>query len=269
MITNFFNTIARISILAMVSLLCNCCIPHYYTNQGCKSISLISSFQLLKVDNNQLFSIGGSLNIFYCDNYILFQLPQNPAPTTADNNNGGDITMKKVKVEETKCAYVIYNKKYNYGYLFDSLSIEKPRVISIDSFLTMRTFKKFPFYLENNVSLVEASRNKINHTLIEKYIYKDKKDISYADTIYYFYRKGFKNIEYSFSKKLDSIKKLKLYSVRLIYNKVPKGNHGMDIPKREFLFEIENNNSYSNKIVDFINRFKEKESSMPYSKRQQ
>lgn len=233
------------------------------TIQSCSSIKLISNIQFVKADDNKLFFVADSLNIYYCDNYVLFQLPQYYGNSTQDSDKGGDTIALKVKHMETKYGYVIYNKKNKYGYRFESLNVDKPQKISVDSFLTIKAYKGFPFYSEHNDSLITSTRNVIKHTLVEKHIYKKKNDASYSDSIYYYYKNGFKNIEYSFSTKLDSSRNLKLYKVRFIYNTVPKGNHNLDIPRREFLFEINNNNSRCNDIINFVNQFKVKEILMP------
>ena len=59
-----------------------------------------------------------------------------------------------------------------------------------------------------------------------------------ADSIYYYYSKKMNKIQYSFSKKLDSISGMKLFKFRLLFNsKFSKSYKGV-LPKREISFEI-------------------------------
>ena len=78
--------------------------------------------------------------------------------------------------------------------------------------------------------------------------------------MYYYYSKDFKNIDYSFSKEQDSIKKMKLFKVRFIYNPTPKGKYLFPVPKREFLFELKKVPGLNSKeIIEFVERFKKSE----------
>ena len=74
--------------------------------------------------------------------------------------------------------------------------------------------------------------------VIEKYGMMKQGDEMSIDTIYYYYSKKMNNIEYSFSKKLDSISRKKLFKVRLLYNSKFSSSNKSVLPKREISFEI-------------------------------
>lgn len=59
-----------------------------------------------------------------------------------------------------------------------------------------------------------------------------------VDSIYYYYSKKMNKVQYSFSKKLDSISGMKLFKFRLIFNSKFSKSHNAVLPKREISFEI-------------------------------
>lgn len=224
---------------------------------NCSSVELLSRIEFVRTDNNQLVAYPGRIGMFYCDDYTVYQIPiQNSSSIVNIDRDGNEIS-ETVPKEWTSFGYVIYHKNQPFVFRFDSLKAENPKKESIDTFLINNTFKNVPFYQGDKDSLVQSGI--VNHVLIEKYLCKDKKDATYPDTNIYYYKPGFKNIDYSFSTKMDSIRKMKLFKVEYIYNESPQAN-GVMMPKRVWAFELANNDYYDkSKILNFVNRFREKE----------
>ncbi len=218
----------------MLFISLSCSGPSGKAPPRCKSIGLISCLQFARSDNNQI-----DLHL----RYVEYDLPGRlcAIPKLRPTIRSGD---------EKEYMQVLCNNQSSRGYLFNPAGAAKPIEISLDSFLNIRAFKNFPFYNENNDSLVESIPDKENQQLIEKHIFKHKKDQSYSDSVYYYFDNALNDIDYSFSKKLDSAKNRKLYKVRIIYNIIRKGNKGMDIPRREFSFEIQKTGNCSPEVID-------------------
>jgi|GEM_PF-4332705 len=256
MISYNIKFIVKISTLVMTLFFSNC---NCYNGaiRNCTSAKLISRMEFVRTDNNQLIVNSDSIGMFYCDDYTLYQIPVHASFSTGNFNKNGDEINEKIIKEWINYEYVIHNKNKPFAFRFDSLKAENPKAVSIDSFQTHYTFKYFQFYQSDNDSLLQSIS--VNHVLIEKYVCKDKKDASYPDTTFYYFKHGFENIDYSFSKKMDSIKKMKLFKVESIYNEIPLPN-GTKIPKRVWVFELRNNDNYNkSNILKFVNQFRKKE----------
>jgi hypothetical protein len=91
-----------------------------------------------------------------------------------------------------------------------------------------------------------------NGDIAETYIPRIKEDVSFPDSMYFYYS-DFMKIDYSFSKQLDSIKGKKLYQVRMIYNPLSKGVFPFDAPRREYLFEMKKL-EVTNEIIHLIKK---------------
>lgn len=246
--------VAQIIILAANSLLFFNCSNYPPIINDCVSVKLKYNVQYVQAIDNQLFSTCDSLCIFYLKNYTIYRLPIHKTNYTGRIDTNGKISHYKVIREFISYQYFVSAKGDSSAFLFDSLTAKTPHKIAIDSFLTASTFKGFPFYKKDNDTLLTAKRSK-GGELVEKHIHILKIDQSYPDTDYYYYRPGFNNISYSFSKILDSTRHLKLYKVEFIYNPIPKSD-GNIIPKRVFQFEIENNVDGIEEVRSLVSRFK-------------
>ena len=78
----------------------------------------------------------------------------------------------------------------------------------------------------------------IGGILIEKYGSTKQGDEMSVDSIYYYYSKKMNKVQYSFSKKLDSISGMKLFKFRLLFNSKFSKSSSRSLPKREISFEI-------------------------------
>ncbi len=64
-------------------------------------------------------------------------------------------------------------------------------------------------------------------------------------------------IKFSFSPILDSIKKSKLFKVKLVFNKTYSSKYSITMPQRELIYEFQKKQIENNQqIIDFFQRFK-------------
>ncbi|MFN4286741.1 MAG: hypothetical protein ACK4E8_12365 [Lacibacter sp.] len=139
--------------------------------------------------------------------------------------------------EEKKFKYFFFNKHEKYGYLFKSLqSDEFEANLNIDSFLFKRAYAaKFD---NKNKTLVSRQTDTATKISLNTYIPQEISDDYQYDTIYFYHDKSLNNIEYTFSRVLDSIERKKLFKVRILYNSKYLKQYQKFMPKREMSFEI-------------------------------
>ncbi|MBE9665192.1 hypothetical protein [Mucilaginibacter boryungensis] len=239
----------KLIIIALVTFTA-CKNPHKITG-----IAFKADMQFVNAESNKLFTITDSLTICYCNNYTVYKLPYVTTTMKAKTNKNGDYALQQTSENSIKYNFVIHSSDNRYAYWFDSLSSERPRRINFDSLLNFRAYGNFPFFQKAKDTLLKTEFNSSANILIKKYIPKIRVDDSYPDTMYYYFKSGFKGVKYSFSKDLDIYPQFKLFKVEFITNKVPKGNKGMDIPKRKFLFEVKETKIDTTSLIKLVEKF--------------
>ena len=210
-------------------------------------IKFIYNIPIVKL-NGELVNISDSLSIFYLNDDILYKFPFIKALENATS----------ITNQEIKFKYFLYRKGQPYGYYYDSINTNSFRKLAVDSLLAIKAFVGNKFYDKANDSLVEVRRNEEKFSLIEKYVSKVKLDQSYPDTTIIYYKKNLKNIDYTFSKELDSIKKLKICQIRIVYNSQFYKGYSFKLPQREFRFELKDEFVEDSKsLINFFIRFRE------------
>ena len=214
-----------------------------------KCISLCYAFPTNSYKENdeiKIYTLKDTILIFYYSNYLIYRLP------------GTVIFETDEKIKGTE-PYFIYNKQDSVGILFNSLTDSSSGIICrVDSFLFNRGFKvkDIDIPVDSVWSLMEIKKDK-RRILIEKYgIIKQGDELS-TDSIYYYYSKRMNKIEYTFSKKLDSMKGMKLFKVRLLFNSKFSMSDKAVLPKREISFEIREEQPPDDKdILALIKKYK-------------
>lgn len=163
----------------------------------------------------------------------------------------------KLIFEEIKFKYFMFKKNELFGYYFDSLKSQNPRKMNVDSLLNEKAFKANNFYDSINDSLIIKIKKQENIPLIEKYIPKIRYDFSYPDTTIFYYSNKLKNLNYSFSKDLEKKNNHKISKVRMIYNEYFEEQYRMELPKREFLFELKEDRIKREDPVESLFKFYE------------
>lgn len=217
--------------------------------QKLKSLNLIYSYPVSMMtqagNENKVLSLTDTITINYYNNYILYILP---ATADFESNN-------KIQGSE---PYFIYKNNNKRGFLFNPpLNLKKGIELPVDSFLTKRALKTKGFDTPNDTvfKLINSVKNK--DFIIEKFTSLKKGDQKICDSIIYYFSKKLNHFEFSFSRKLDSIKQMKLYKYRIIFNKKFWPSYKTIIEKMEYSFEIQPASlPNKNSIIDFIKKFK-------------
>jgi hypothetical protein len=245
----FFNIrIAVLVILMFVSLLIGCNNKNHF-----KAIIIKSDWHFF-ILNNSKDSITGmphfldSTLIIYYKGYVLYKFP----PVRIFE------TDKPVADSE---PFFLCNSKDSFGYRF----------VSINDATQGIKYKKDSFLVNNNTSLVreiiatnwmdsiiKVQSELTGDILTEKYITgKSTAGENDVDTFICCYSKQMNDVtEYSFSRKLDSLKKMKLFKAAWIFNeKIPTG-YIIEIPRREYLWEFYETDTIEDKrIMPFFEKF--------------
>jgi len=258
MINFFYNTIVKFVFLVfmtMVLFLSYCSAVNKHTYKPIKAITIIANLDFVTVDKGEFIHVEDSFKVLYYQDMVLYQVPQIYEVTQAVVRN--DTIEEKIISSEIRYKYFVYNATSPFGYKYDSLSAQTHDLFSIDSFLSSKAYAKFNFYDKANDTLVETIIDQKTKIVTEKYLPRIKYDETYADSSYRFFTDHQLNVDFSFSKYLDSIKNKKLFKVVFVYNSIPKGKYPFDVPRRSFVFEMKKTQFINAKeIINFLERVK-------------
>ncbi|MEO7308768.1 MAG: hypothetical protein ABIX01_00105 [Chitinophagaceae bacterium] len=134
----------------------------------------------------------------------------------------------------------IFKKGSKNGCLLGSiLDASAGRQLPVDSILAANAFADVKFVVNPTDSLVETIDNGHSGQFIEKFVPRADAPKDYFDSVFHYYSKSYTSLDYTFSPILDSIKGMKLYRIRLMYNEKYSEKYKITLPKREYLFNIE------------------------------
>ncbi|HEX3164626.1 MAG TPA: hypothetical protein VHQ93_00130 [Chitinophagaceae bacterium] len=241
-------TIKAFAVELVVAIIMSGCAATIHKSERLKEISIIVNYPVVIVndgvhDGINFFNRKDTVWIFYCNNNVLYRL-----------SGATDLeTDKKILGTET---WFIYVKKATHGFLFNSITdTSKGLRLPIDSFLNKRAYANANFDVPAD-SLYGKVENG-NDTIVEKYFARTVHNGNYPDSLYYYFTNTFENVDYSFSRRLDSAKNMKLYKVRVLYNEGFSSSYKIMLPKREFLFEMrEEAIANSKQIINFFEMVK-------------
>ena len=212
---------------------------------------LISKIEMFNASDKNIYMLKDTVKIIYYNDLTILNIPYTNQASILEIDEDGELYDHSLTTTIQYKLFIYQNQK-RYGLLYDSLGDNTPEKLSVDSILVNWTFKNFDFYDENSDSLISIEKE-VDNGLLKKYIPKQKPDLSYPDSTYLFFSRRFERLKFSFSKKLDSISKLKLFKVKMIYNPLLDEKNVITVPKREYLFKVKKAEvSNSRLIVDFI-----------------
>ena len=217
------NAILMSSFLLFISSTCS-----QQKDLKCVSLCISAPVNIYKEnDEIRIALLKDTILVFYYSDYLVYRL----LPTAKWE------TGEKIKGTE---PYFIYNNPDSCGILFNSLTDSSYSIICrIDSFLFNRAFKgeDLDIPVDSLWPIMEVKKE-IGEILIEKYGSTKQGDEMSVESIYYYYSKKMNKVQYSFSKKLDSIRGMKLFKCRMIFNSKFSKSYNNVLPKREISFEI-------------------------------
>jgi hypothetical protein len=135
-----------------------------------------------------------------------------------------------------KYWYFAYYKNSAYAYVFDTIKKQNNnKIVKVDSVLAKWTLHKFVLPLDStrlNLVSTEVANNKgiLHETYVGKPPYL-------TDTMHYYFTNNLKNVDYSLSPKIDSLKNSKLFKVKIISYSGPRDS-SFSNKRREYEFEI-------------------------------
>ncbi len=186
-----------------------------------RSVQLISEMPMPKDDSSIIYTSDTLILSYYNDNIVLQFTTVNQHTYTEFDKDGN--TLKDSLVSwETVSSYFIYKKGDSHGLKYSAIT-SKGIKIQVDSFLRKTLIMNFEQSFSDIVkedSIVQVINASKNTELVEKYIPKTKIDQTYNDSTIVYYS-DFPNIDFSFSKFLDSTRKKKVTKVVLKYNYNP------------------------------------------------
>lgn len=239
-------------------------------------ISAVENYSELPILNpiTKEFNLKGGSIIYFMDDMVFYRVPY--VNTTYKNKEiykNGDTTNIDVYMDEsnvlskeTNYHNYIFRKNNLKGLMYDSIMVDSARVFEVETFFNRNTqyrnnsLDKLFFFIKQESKLVSVTKDKKTNIVCEKYVSLFKPSSSETDSIYIYYlpQKQFKNVNFSLSEKVDSLKKRKFFQFKGIYNDVPKNDtQKVDYPRREIVLrinEIEVKNQ--DEIAAFFERFK-------------
>jgi len=194
-----------------------------------KSLNLIINYPLIIYQNDKVkySDLLDTITIYYVNECIIYKLP--PIKSFQDN--------KSIPNSE---PFFIYRKNSKIGTLYDSINkVSKGMIVNVDSFLLNRASTGLKIDFSNSSWYRFESIGDHNH-LLEKYVpHEPSKDPDSIDSAFFYYTDKLKDYDYSFSRKNDSIRNMKMYRIRLLYNSKIFNRRNMYLPKREIFYEIQ------------------------------
>ncbi len=231
-------------VLAGIALI-DCAAVSPKPQQDVKKIFLYSEIPVVQL-NGQIQVYRDSSFIYYYQDYVILQFSYR---YVLENE-------VKVITDETRYKYLLFREGDTSGKLFDSINAVKWMPANIDSVLTNRFYKSTNFdQVKTLDTLYQSLKGTGNDDLVEIYLPKKAPDDIINDTTYLYFTKQLNDIKFSFSPFFDSMKKMKLYKIRLLYNERNSEQYKIMAPERAFIFEIGAAEAGDkNAIADFVNR---------------
>jgi hypothetical protein len=240
-----------------ITLICT----SYKNKDGDKIRKVIISRNYPNIQPNGKIKYSDSrLTIYYCNEYEVYEFTSIQNFFTL-NGEGKTINDSNRIVPE----YFICKKKQNSGIIYskvkdNSIDSYKKSVAKVDSIIYRVLFASLDLD-SANFTLVESKSESLG-ILEEKYVPKMKslKPESLIDTISFFFSKNMMDIDYSFSKKTDSLKNSKFIGYKARFLSKYYGNHPIKIDEIKLNLNMKkvpvDNKEF---IISFIEHFKKDE----------
>lgn len=130
------------------------------------------------------------------------------------------------------------------------------RNLSVDSFLMLRGFKNSNWSLILNFPLYRSDFDRSKGVLKDTYAPPKDESGNIGDTAYLYYTNNLHTNAYSLSSTLDSIKRMRLFKIELIYNPGHNRTYNKSIPRRVLRFEIQKGSNFNKQeILNYFKKF--------------
>lgn len=187
-------------------------------------------------------TISDSFSIFYNNNFILYRFPY----TFIEQHNDKPVNI------EIRFTYFIFKFGSAHGYSYDPAKNDSIKTLNVDSILYKQGLGRTDIMLDSGYQITEVISKLDNFILTEKYSSISKPSRYFPDTVVYSYTDQFRDLPFSFSKKLEERKKLKILKIKGVYNSRFDDEYKTVLPKREFYFEIKPQHVINDKYVLYV-----------------
>ncbi len=206
--------------------------------------------------NGKIKYSENNLSIYYCNEYEIYEYPSNQSFFTFNSNGETTNDSNRIVID-----YFICEKNQNFGIIYSrnkgsSLGSYKKVVAKVDS-IVYRVLQSSLDLDSTNFKLIESKADL--GVIEEKYVPKIKlsNPVSLIDTISFFFNKNMMDVDYTFSKKTDSLRKTKFIGYKARFLSKFYGNHPIKIDEIQLSLDMKkvpvNNREF---ILSFIKQFK-------------
>jgi hypothetical protein len=223
------------------ALIISFCCSFYFTHNanGITAIEVATNYPTNLYEVNGATKVGrlsDTMKIFYYKNYVLYKFQE----TRSEIQTDGSFKLEEGMNFTGNNPYYFYKKGEKFGWKVLKLSeIGLARKLSVDTFINKEGGR-----MVLGLQDVNSIGSKISFTdektgfFVEQYTPKEKINETTPDSISLFFDKKMNDIEYTFSPVLDSIYKMKLCKIQLLYNEYVSPTYKKIIPKRAFSLQI-------------------------------
>ncbi|MDQ3844143.1 MAG: hypothetical protein M3342_09040 [Bacteroidota bacterium] len=214
------------ALISVVNIALPSCIHRSTTEVRCLQVSysipIVGSDGTL-IDNSNFF------NIYYYKDLVLFQFR-----TRYDSTFNGQLVK-----EVFRHSYVVFNRNDAYGITYDPYDSAKDnKRVRVDSILEKRGLQNFKWEMITQFKPIQSTYHKTTGILEEVYVPAVGKEGLSKDTIRFYYTTRLTEFDYSFSRKIDSLKGIKLFRIEIQYSAAFDTVHKIAVPKRKTWLEM-------------------------------
>jgi len=168
-------------------------------------------------------------NVYYYEDLVMYQFPY-----YFDSTYDG----KSILNKQERNNFFVYNRDSTWGYNYNPLNeLQNNRRVKVDSMMRQTGLQSSNF---DGIAKLQPvfSQFDTNTGILKETYAPSKEEHKAKDTIYFYFTSKLKDVDLSFSKKLDSIKKMKLFKIHLLFNGDYDEERKMTLPKTEVDYEI-------------------------------
>jgi hypothetical protein len=183
----------------------------FIKERNIKGIKISQVFPYMSNEGKLINYDTPSVKIYYYKNYTLYHLVYH-----FDSS-----VNSKLLLSEDRYHNVVYMNGEDYAYDYDEHKYPYKRKVSIDSIFNLEWVFRIQVYsIFTNSTAILISSDKDNNSGILREVYKIRGnvDTSLSSTCYLEFSNKSRDVNFSLSKELDSIKKMSLFKIRNINN---------------------------------------------------
>jgi len=218
--------------LALAIIIYSSIIVCHKGNDSIRGVKITENFPVINDKGNVMGYDTFSTNIYYYKNQVLYYSSYHFDSTSNDS----------LLTSETRYYYLVFTKGKTYGYQYDKYKPVFEKKVLIDSALRQEWTSLigfYPIFSESNLTQSLKNFNKDSGILNETYSFTAKSDTSKSGTCSLWFTKKINGIDFSLSKYLDSLNKMKLFKVRILNNPRYLKEYNITIDKIEQAFDLD------------------------------